>query len=267
MDHLIRKFTRAQYSIETQYSKLNESIVACVALLSRLSKEVSQSLFDDWWFETAFVRTNPPKVVGTGDVFKKMFPSCDIDALCTVVSQLNTKDIDVIYRSHHRMVYFSKRIAVLEIPSARYLSNRQRHALWYSEPKSSKNHIRQLQDGGELIPSKHRDEKSKIRLPVSAVLTEQENQREGGYYDPHTIAKMYRQCSKHSAIRAQMRAKQDEIESRDVITTQTRRRRRNIIRRFLHRVSWYFWDIKILILPCHLTLATFPSMKYHFPLY
>jgi hypothetical protein len=65
-------------------------------------------------------------------------------------------------------------------------------------------------------------------------LTEQENQREEGSNDPDTIAKMYRQCSAHSAMMARMRAFLNETESRDYLIE---KRRRHLISSLFRRTS------------------------------
>jgi hypothetical protein len=53
------------------------------------------------------------------------------------------------------------------------------------------------------------------RFPVAAVLSEQENQREEGLNDPQMIAKMYQQCSSHSLVQAQLRARHDAQDIRE----------------------------------------------------
>lgn len=172
-----------------------------------------------------------------------MLPIFDIDYLCTAMQLDGTKRTK---RSHKR-VRFTKRVQVFEIPNARFLSNRQRHALWYPEPvKKGKNQIvMQLilcgvnpgdsEDGGKLHPSEHKNKAMETRLPVSAVLAEQENQREYGHYDPHIIAKMYCRCSAHSSVRAQMRGRQDELEIQEYISARPHKRKRKRIMNFLKR--------------------------------
>jgi hypothetical protein len=128
-----------------------------------------------------------------------------------------------------------------EIPNLRDLPKKEKDALWYPEPVKQNKHslLRCLlcdykpdkRDGGTL----DLDNKNGVgMLPVSAVLTEQENQREEGSNDPDTIAKMYRQCSAHSAMRAQMRALQDEMESRDYLIE---KRSRHLVSSLFRRTS------------------------------
>jgi len=115
-----------------------------------------------------------------------------------------------------RTVSFSNEIRVKYIPSRKSLSARQRKELWYPEPTQSRNLLRQVvcgsrpkkcdDDGGEID---FVDERSDRSLPVSAVLAEQESQREGhAEADPIQIAKIYQRCSSHSSVRAQMRAQE-----------------------------------------------------------
>ena len=75
------------------------------------------------------------------------------------------------------------------------------------------------------------------RLPVSAVLMEQKSQREAGTKDSDFIAKIYRQCSAHSTMKAQIRAMQDEQDAREYASNDRRYKRRSskLIRRVLAR--------------------------------
>jgi hypothetical protein len=66
-------------------------------------------------------------------------------------------------------------------------------------------------------------------------LEEQESQREEGCTDPDVIAKMYRQCSAYSVVRAQMRAEEDQYHAFDYLSTKTPLRRRNLISIFRNR--------------------------------
>ena len=139
-----------------------------------------------------------------------------------------------------KSVVFSKRVKVLEIPSARHLTRKEKQALWHSEPceDNSSNGVkvskmRQLlcvvpgmvdqrdDDANEQEEDEDVDDQGfynpeeRKQLPVTAVLMEQRSQRESGIKDENFIAKIYRQCSAHSTMKAQIRAMQDEQEARD----------------------------------------------------
>jgi hypothetical protein len=158
-------------------------------------------------------------------------------------------------RNKKKTIVFSKRVQVLEIPSAQSLTNRERKALWYPDPSDGRksklrmilcgmddilrddeydddHYHRNSNDDGSRYDNgggmyDERDEGgdyggesgySKMyesrRFPVAAVLAEQNNQRHSGTHDDEFIAKIYRQCSTDSVMRAQMRALQDQAEAR-----------------------------------------------------
>lgn len=142
-------------------------------------------------------------------------------------------------RSQRKGVVFSERVKVVEIPSAKYLSRKNRKALWYSDPSESIGRISIIQ---QLLCSAEdsRDDtyeyegdcgfdhpEERRKLPVSAVLVEQKSQRESGIEDFDFIAKIYKQCSAHSAMKAQIRAMQYEQEAKEYISTDSRVRRKS----------------------------------------
>jgi hypothetical protein len=159
-------------------------------------------------------------------------------------------------------VVFSKRVKVLEIPSARYLSRKEKQARWHAEPCEENSSggakgsvMRQLLC---VVPGMvdHRDDSNeqededvddqgfynpeeRKQLPVTAVLMEQKSQRESGIEDENFIAKIYRQCSAHSTMKAQIRAMQDEQEARDYYNiskdSKGRRKSKNLFSRILVR--------------------------------
>ena len=156
--------------------------------------------------------------------------------------------------SQGKNVVFSERVKVVEIPSAKYLSKKDKKALWYSEPgesvgKDKVSVMRQLlcviedhrdddsneQEDGDDQGFDHPEERR--RLPVSAVLVEQKSQRESGIEDYEFIAKIYKQCSAHSTMKAQIRAMQDEQEAREYAskTSRVRRNSKKLFRRILVR--------------------------------
>lgn len=167
-----------------------------------------------------------------------VFPDMSFDSLVAMAS--GTFDAPPVRTlsssiSPKRNVVFSRRVRVLEIPSAKTLTKKERKALWYPEPSDErKSKLRQLlcvvddvfdddrydirdeEDFGEPGLD-HLDERR--RLPVSAVLVEQSSQKQLRMQDPEFIAKIYRQCSEQSVVRAQMRAIQDEAEARRISGT------------------------------------------------
>jgi len=124
-----------------------------------------------------------------------------------------------------RTVSFSERVQVSEIPSVETLSKRQKNALWHKDPFKARSFARMQQvlcgmsseynDDGEEIGIGV-NQKNHLPFPVSAVLFEQESQRDCGQrVDPSEIAKIYQRCSAHSAVRAQMRALECELDAQD----------------------------------------------------
>jgi hypothetical protein len=154
------------------------------------------------------------------------------DSLFVLAS--NTFDGGVL--NDGKCVEFSEWVKVVEIPSARELSRKERKALWYPDPAGQKMvKIRKLlcviedfggreeerQDGDEYEETAERQ-----RLPIAAVLMEQKSQRELGMNDAEFIAKIYRQCSQQSIVKAQQRAQQDELEAIEYISHKFKSRRR-----------------------------------------
>jgi hypothetical protein len=124
-------------------------------------------------------------------------------------------------------VVFHHQMEVWEIPSAKELSKKEKEALWYADPsdRAGRNPLHLLlcrshaegensEEEEELV-----DEMREPSHPVSAVLFEQQNQREEGWYDPEAIAIMYHRCSSYSQVTAQMTAMQDETEIREYISS------------------------------------------------
>lgn len=147
---------------------------------------------------------------------------------------------DEAVMNHGNRVQFSERVIVVEIPSARDLSRKERKALWYPEPADPKViRIRSLLcvvDGSEDWEESRQDEddyeesRDRQRLPVAAVLMEQRSQRELGMNDSEFIAKIYRQCSRHSILKARLRAQQDELEAIEYLSRSfTSRRRKGML--------------------------------------
>mmetsp|Transcript_12490 Transcript_12490/g.29598 ORF Transcript_12490/g.29598 Transcript_12490/m.29598 type:complete len:183 (+) Transcript_12490:322-870(+) len=148
-----------------------------------------------------------------------------------------------------KRVLFSERVKVVEIPSTRSLTRKDKKALWYSDPSEGirkTSIIRQLlcvteDDRDDTNESEddcgfdHPEERK--RLPVSAVLIEQRNQRESGVDDADFIAKIYQRCSAHSAMKAQIRAMQYEQEAREYVSADSsvRRKSKQLFRRILER--------------------------------
>jgi hypothetical protein len=148
-----------------------------------------------------------------------------------------------------RKVLFSERVKVVEIPSAKYLTRKDKKALWYSDPGESLSRIsimRQLlcvsEDNRDDI-NDYEDDKGfddleeRRKLPVSAVLVEQKSQRDSGVEDFDFIAKIYKQCSAHSSMKAQLRAMQHEQEAIECISTDSRvsRKSKQLFRKILVR--------------------------------
>ena len=135
-------------------------------------------------------------------------------------------------RKRRSSIVFSERVKVIEIPSARYLTRKDRKALWYADPAESYGKLSIIQRLTQCTPDDARDEydgnrgmaeaEERRKLPVSAVLDEQSSQREYGVRDDDFIAKIYKQCSAHSIMKAQMRALQHEQEAKECYSTNSR---------------------------------------------
>mmetsp|Transcript_18172 Transcript_18172/g.37461 ORF Transcript_18172/g.37461 Transcript_18172/m.37461 type:complete len:183 (+) Transcript_18172:110-658(+) len=140
---------------------------------------------------------------------------------------------------HRKRVLFSERVKVVEIPSAKCLTRKDKKALWYSDPSESAGRYSIIQqllctvddnrddtyeyegDRGDDQPEERR------KLPVSAVLVEQKSQRESGIEDVEFIAKIYKRCSAHAAMKAQIRAMQYEQVAREYVSTDSRVKRKS----------------------------------------
>jgi hypothetical protein len=175
-----------------------------------------------------------------------MIPFFDFDKLCILLALEGQENLALEERKSR--VSFSKQTDVVLIPSAKYLTKKEKNDLWYPEPvkKSDMHHKAHLlmcaitsrkenDDGGQAEAKDAEEEKNKLPLSVCAVLEEQKSQREEGCTDPDVIAKMYRQCSAYSAVRAQMRAEEDQYDAFDYLSTKTPLRRRNLISIFRNR--------------------------------
>lgn len=141
-----------------------------------------------------------------------------------------------------RTVSFSNQVRVSEIPNKESLSKRQKQVLWHTEPhRRGYGHFKHLQrilcgsspehnfDGDGINPELQERGPNSI-LPVSAVLSEQENQRHEGYAaNPAAIAKIYRQCSAYSSVRAQMRALEFELDAQEYLSEPSRHGRKMIM--------------------------------------
>lgn len=137
-----------------------------------------------------------------------------------------------------RTVSFSEQVQIDRIPNIKALSKRQRKALWYPEPTKSRGIFKQIicakssegrGDGDEV---KKIDDRSDKSLPISAVLSEQENQREGnigGAVDDQELAKVYRKCSSYSCIRAHMRALDIQKDATEYLRQPSKHGRQRII--------------------------------------
>jgi len=145
-------------------------------------------------------------------------------------------------------VMFVERVKVVEIPSLKHLTKKEKKVLWYSDPGESfmkRSRMRQLlcgmedrDDSNDVADDEYdfgfsRSEE-RMRLPVSAVLAEQRSQRELGIEDPEFISKIYKQCSAHSTMKAQIRAMQSEEEARKEYIA-TRRKSKTIFQRIRER--------------------------------
>jgi hypothetical protein len=139
-------------------------------------------------------------------------------------------------------------VKVVEIPSAKCLTKKDKKALWYSDPGESGTKLsimRQLlcvaEDDRDDLNEYEEDRgfdhpEERKRLPVSAVLAEQKSQRESGIEDFGFIAKVYKQCSAHSAMKAQIRAMQHEQEAREFLADyRARRKSKQLFRKILVR--------------------------------
>jgi len=185
-----------------------------------------------------------------------VFPDLNFDSFFTLTPNQVPKFKEVTSPLHfsrrEKTVSFSERVKVLEIPSARHLSRKEKQALWYAEPCEETDStgtaphkgsvMRQLlcviadnrDDSDEQEDEDEEDQgfyhpEERKKLPVTAVLMEQKSQRESGIEDEYFIAKVYKQCSTHSTMKAQIRAMQDEQEARDYynISKDSRGRRRS----------------------------------------
>ncbi len=141
-----------------------------------------------------------------------------------------------VSRSFHRTVSFSELVRVDHIPSKNELSKKQRKALWYPEPTKSRGLLKQVMCGSAPVHSDDGDEvramedRSGRSLPVSAVLAEQESQREGcAPPDPKQIAKVYHRCSSYSTIRAQMRALEVHHDATEYLRQPSKHGRQRIV--------------------------------------
>ena len=136
-------------------------------------------------------------------------------------------------------VAFSERVKVVEIPSAQCLTRKDKKALWYSDPRESAGRysiIQQLlctiDDNRDDIYEHEGDrgfdqQEERRKLPVSAVLAEQKSQREAGVDDVDFIAKIYKQCSAHATMKAQIRAMQYEQVAKEYVSTDSRVKRKS----------------------------------------
>jgi len=181
-------------------------------------------------------------------VSRSVFEDLNFDSFFSLVPNRTFEQIAIPLIQGKRVV-FSERVKVVEIPSAKLLTKKDKKALWYSDPGESVGRIsimRQLlcvieddrDDANEYeddLGFDHPEERR--RLPVSAVLVEQKSQRESGIEDFDFIAKIYRQCSAHSTMKAQIRAMQHEQEAREYVSTDSRVRKKSkqLFRRILVR--------------------------------
>eukprot|EP00531_Pseudo-nitzschia_arenysensis_P013436 CAMPEP_0116127760 /NCGR_PEP_ID=MMETSP0329-20121206/7005_1 /TAXON_ID=697910 /ORGANISM="Pseudo-nitzschia arenysensis, Strain B593" /LENGTH=182 /DNA_ID=CAMNT_0003621867 /DNA_START=58 /DNA_END=606 /DNA_ORIENTATION=+ len=136
-------------------------------------------------------------------------------------------------------VAFCERVKVVEIPSAQCLTRKDKKALWYSDPRESAGRysiIQQLlctiDDNRDDIYEHEGDrgfdqQEERRKLPVSAVLAEQKSQREAGVDDVDFIAKIYKQCSAHATMKAQIRAMQYEQVAKEYVSTDSRVKRKS----------------------------------------
>jgi hypothetical protein len=172
----------------------------------------------------------------------------------TMLDAIDSIDTMSVRGATKLSVAFHDQMEVWEIPSAKELSKKEKEALWYADPsdrdpsdRAGRNPFHLLLcrrpqpdegEGEELL-----DEMREPSLPVSAVLSEQQNQREeGGWYDPEVIAKMYHRCSSYSQMIAQMKGVQDETEIREYISTEPpsslgTNRRKSLFPSFLPRLK------------------------------
>ena len=160
---------------------------------------------------------------------------------------------------NEKIISFSERVKVIEIPNVKHLSYVERHALWHTHTESCEESLRR--DGRKINLMRqllctsvdHRDDsheggdedeedpdiEERVRLPVCVVLMEQKSQRECGIVDQCSIAKVYKQSSAQSTMKAQIRAWQAEQEARDYYnaskSSRIRRKSKNILTRILVR--------------------------------
>jgi hypothetical protein len=163
-----------------------------------------------------------------------LFSSFDLDEVCsTQVTEQCKGDCEQTYDRPPK-VHFSTGLKISPVPNLCLLSEEEKSELWYPEPppKKTKGVKRLLlcssnradgDDGGELHPID--EDKFKLRFPIEMVLTEQGYQRYEGSNDPAMVAKLYGQCSAHSAAQAQIRALHNEVEIRKYIVAKTQERR------------------------------------------
>lgn len=177
-----------------------------------------------------------------------MFEDMNFDSFFSLTPSKTLKRIAPPITQRKRVI-FSERVKVVEIPSAKYLTKKDKKALWYSDPGESVSRIsmmRQLlcvieddrddtNDSEDEQGLDHAEERR--RLPVSAVLVEQKSQRESGIEDFDFIAKIYKQCSAHSVMKAQIIAMQHEQEASEkfLVDGRVRRKSKQLFRRILVR--------------------------------
>ena len=169
---------------------------------------------------------------------KSVFDDLTLDSFFALSPSRTFESIAPTLIKRNRVV-FSERVKVIEIPSAKCLTKKDKKALWYADPNETAGGIsimRQLlcvsEDDRDDI-NEYEDDlgferpEERRRLPVSAVLVEQRSQRESGVEDFDFIAKIYKRCSAHSAMKAQIRAMQYEQEAREYVSTDSRVRRKS----------------------------------------
>lgn len=194
-----------------------------------------------------------------------VFPDLNFDSFFTFTPNQAPKLKEVTSPLHlsrwGKTVSFSERVKVLEIPSARQLSRKEKQALWHEEPCEDTDSTGTAHKGSVMrqllcVIADNRDDsdeqddededdqgfyhsEEKEKLPVTAVLMEQKSQRESGIEDAYFIAKVYKQCSAHSTMKAQIKAMQDEQEARDYYNISKdsggRRRSKRIFSRIIVR--------------------------------
>lgn len=168
---------------------------------------------------------------------RNMIRHFGLETLCWTSSCANSVTSNRV--EPYRTVSFSKRVRIEEIPNTDSFSQKQRKELWYPEPKRPAGRFNILQslrclqrderDDTELRILQREERKIDTKLPIDAVLSEQEIQREyGSSYDPTAIAKVYHRCSAYSAVRAQIRALEFELVAQEYQRKPLRRNRSNL---------------------------------------